>query len=112
MDSPTSLHLISDEHNVMSLGDITKSLEESRGGMVVTTFALDWLYYDCCDRAVPVMMSTMSRRVYQTYIPGGNKLFDFFETGFLFGLVCLNIFLERILQRRERCLRPIEGRNI
>lgn len=108
----TRLHLISNEHNVMFLGDITKPLEKSWGGMIVTAFALDWFYYDRCDRTMPVMMSTRARRLYQTYIPGGNKLFDFPETSFLFGLVCLDVLLKRILQCWKRRLRPLEGRDI
>jgi hypothetical protein len=49
----TSLDLVNNHGDAVLLGDIAQALEESRGGMVVTTLTLNRLNNETGDGAVP-----------------------------------------------------------
>ena len=63
--------------------------------MVVTAFRLDRLDDEGSDRGAPFF----------------DCLFDEFEYPFFFAAVDADVFIERILQLRERDVRPIEARD-
>lgn len=91
-----SLDLIGNQDNVVLLGDVSERLEESRGGVVVTTLGLDGLNNETSDRA----------------LPRGDEDLDLAEASLLLSLVLLNVLLKRVLQGREGSLGPVEGGDI
>lgn len=92
----TGLNFVDDEEDVVALGDVAETLEESGGGVVVTTLGLDGFDDNGGDGVVE----------------GLDDALGFFEAALLFGGVLFNVLLERVLEHWERSLRPVEGRNV
>ncbi len=61
----TCLHFVSNEHDVVLLGDLAEALEKGWGGMVVATLTLNRLYNDCSHRTVPIAQVNAS--LYKTF---------------------------------------------
>lgn len=80
----------------MLLGDITKALEESGRGMIITTLTLNRFNDDSSNRAVPVV----------------DKLLNLLQAALLLGIVLGSILLQGVLESREGSLGPIEGRDV
>jgi len=91
-----SLDLIGDEAGTVSLGDVTETLEEGRGGVVVTTLGLDGLNDETGNGAVP----------------RGDEALNLLEASLLLGGILLSVLLERVLEGREGSLGPVEAGDI
>jgi hypothetical protein len=92
----TSLDLISDKDTAVLLGDVTETLEESRGSVVVTTLRLNRLNDETSNGAVPC----------------GHDTLDLLEASLLLSSVLLGVVLERVLESRERSLGPVEAGDV
>ena len=91
-----SLDLIGNQGDTVLLGDVTETLEESRGGVVVTTFGLNGLNDETSNGA----------------LPRGDEDLDLLEASLLLSSVLLNVLLKRVLESREGSLGPVEGGDI
>ena len=92
----TGLDLISNEDTSVLLGDVTETLEERRGSVVVTTLGLDRLNDETGNGAVPC----------------GHDALDLLEASLLLSSVLLGVVLKRVLESRERSLGPVEARDV
>jgi hypothetical protein len=92
----TGLYLVGNENGSVLLGNITETLEESRGGVVVTTLGLNGLNNETCNGAMP----------------RGHDALNFFKASLLFSRVLLDMLLERVLESRKGGLGPVEARDI
>jgi len=92
----TGLHLVGNENGSVLLGNITETLEESRGGVVVTTLGLNGLNNETGNGAMP----------------RGHDALNFFKASLLLGSVLLDVLLKRVLESREGGLGPVEARDI
>lgn len=92
----TGLHLVDDEENVGALGDIAETLEEGRGGVVVTTLGLDGLDHHGSHGVVELL----------------NEALNLIQAALLLSGVLLDVVLQRVLQLGERGLGPVKGGDI
>lgn len=92
----TGLDLIGDENTTVLLGDVTETLEERWGSVVVTTLGLNGLNDETGNGAVPC----------------GHDALDLLEASLLLSSVLLGVILERVLESRERSLGPVEAGNV
>jgi hypothetical protein len=92
----TGLNLIGNENGSVLLGDITETLEESRGGVVVTTLRLNGLNNETGNGAMPC----------------GHDALNFFKASLLLGSVLLDVLLKGVLKSREGGLGPVEARDV
>lgn len=94
--SNTGLHLIDDEENVVTLGDLAQAAEEGRRGVVVSTLGLDGLDNDGGDRVVPFLDQTLGLLEAALFLLG----------------VLLSMLFKWVLEGGERRLGPVEGRDV
>lgn len=80
----------------MLLGNVAKTLEESGRGVVVTALALDGLDNQAGHGELPCL----------------DELLNLVEASLLLGGVLGLVLVERVLERREGSLRPVEGGDI
>jgi hypothetical protein len=92
----TGLHLIDDEEDVRALGDVTQALEESRGGMVVTTLGLNGLDHHSGNGVVELL----------------DKTLNLSQAALLFGSILLHIVLEGVFELGEGSLGPVKGGDV
>lgn len=90
------LHLVDDQEDVGPLGDLTETLEERRGGVVVTTLRLNRLDDHGCDRVVELL----------------DQALDFLQAALLLLGVFSGELVERVLEGGEGGARPVKGGNI
>lgn len=90
------LDLISDENTAVLLGDVTETLEEGGGSVVVTTLRLNRLNDETSNGAVPC----------------GHDALNLLEASLLLSGVVLDMLLKRVLESRERSLGPVEARDV
>lgn len=91
-----SLDLIGDQGDVILLGDVTETLEEGGGSVVVTTLRLDGLNDETGHGADPRL----------------DEVLNLLEASLLLGLVLLDMLLKRVLEGREGSLGPVEAGDI
>lgn len=94
--SDTGLHLINDEKNLVALGDVAEPLEESGRRMVITTLGLDGLHDDSGNGIVEFL----------------DQALRLLEAALLLLRILFSVFLQGILEGRERSLGPVEGRDV
>lgn len=92
----TSLDLINNHEDLVLPGDLSEALEESWAGMVVTTLRLNWFDDDGSWRVVVVL----------------DKLLGLCEASGFLACVLLDVVLERVLERWEGSLWPVESGNV
>lgn len=92
----TSLDLVDNHGDVVLLGNVAKALEESGRGVVVTALALDGLDNQAGNGELPRL----------------DELLNLVEAALLLGGVLSGVLVQRVLERREGSLRPVEGGNV
>lgn len=90
------LDLVDDEEDVVLLGEGAQLAEEVGAGVVVAALALDGLDDDGRGRQVPRL----------------DEVLDLVEAGLLDARVLLDVVGERVLELRERRLRPVKRRDV
>lgn len=95
-ESLTSLDFINNHDNSMLLRDVAQTLEEGRGSVVITALGLDRLNDNSSNGAVPAL----------------DQLLHLLQAALLLGLVLGRVFVQGVLERRERSLGPVERGDI
>lgn len=92
----TGLHFVDDHEHAVALGDVTETLEESGGSMVITTLGLDGFNNDGSDGVVPLLDQPLGLS----------------KTALLLRSVLRGELVKRVLQLREGSLGPVKGGDI